>query len=93
MRMRGNLTKKFLMSLQSDIFVQSNCLGSDMTPIFAECVALPNRRLEQWERVKAAGADGRLCYVHRSKTDFEDYFEATIRPAFEKHLQRKGVNT
>ena len=61
---RGRLTKKFLMSLETGQYVVSNAYeqveGGGFDPCFREVVAPPDGRNEQWARIKSAYADGRL---------------------------------
>jgi hypothetical protein len=69
------LTKKFFMSLPSGVYVVSNCydsLGPDrVTPAFNEYVVSQDERKSQWDRIKAAYADQRLCDVYCSVEDYK----------------------
>jgi hypothetical protein len=71
----GRLTKKFLMSAPAGSYLASNCYVSTATsraPIFAETVAdSHDERLVQWARIKAANADDRLCYLHKSRAAYD----------------------
>ena len=67
------LTKKFFASLPAGVYVVSNCydtLGPGRaTPVFNEYVVPEEERKSQWDRIKAACADQRLCDVYRSVED------------------------
>ena len=69
------LTKKFFMSLPARVYVVSNCydtLGPGRaTPVFNEYVAPQEERKSQWDRIKAAYADQRLCDVYCSAEDYK----------------------
>ena len=70
------LTKKFFMSLPAGVYLVSNCydtLGpSRATPVFNEYVVHCQERSAQWDRIKAVGADQRLCDVYRSAEDYKE---------------------
>jgi hypothetical protein len=67
----GRLTRKFLMGAPAGSYVASNCYIAD-APIFAETVAdSVGERLAQWARIKAAHANDRLCYLHKSRAAFD----------------------
>jgi hypothetical protein len=71
----GRLTKQFLLATSAGSYLVSNCYTStatSRTPIFAEVVAdSVGRRIQQWGRIKAVEAEGRLCYLHKSRAAFE----------------------
>jgi hypothetical protein len=71
----GRLTKKFLLTSPAGNYLVSNCYTSTATsraPIFAEVVAdSVGERIQQWGRIKAVEAEGRLCYLHKSRAAFE----------------------
>ncbi len=71
----GRLTKKFLMSAPAGCFLTSNCYFTTLTgskPIFAETLAESEEdRLQQWERIKSVAANDRLCYLHKSRSAYE----------------------
>ena len=73
---RQRLTKSFFMAQRSGTFVTSNCYQAKSgQPVFAEVVAELPERLAQWERIKAAKANGRLCNVFRSREDREQWLD------------------
>ena len=82
------LTKKFLMQLPSGTFLVSNCfrrLGPEtLTPVFYENVLPLDDREAQWQRIKACGANHRLCHVYK---DSEQYKQ--IRQ-FQSMLSKRG---
>ena len=71
------LTKEYLLGLQAGRFLVGNVCDHHYRPAFAEVVAPRNQRLQQWQRVKAVSANGRLSDL------FKD------RSAFELHVRRK----
>lgn len=70
----GRLTKQFLLTSPAGSYLVSNCCTSTATsrvPIFAEVVAdSVGERIQQWGRIKAVEAEGRLCYLHKSRAAF-----------------------
>ena len=67
------LTKKFFCSLEPGVYLRS-CVGwSPMEPDFAEYVAEPTERNEQWQRIRSARVDQRQCDVFESKQAFDDW--------------------
>ena len=73
------LTKKSFSTLPAGVFLVSNCyerIGPNTsTPVFYEYTDPPEGRQAQWERIKAAGADQRLCYVYESSEAFKEAVE------------------
>lgn len=73
----GKLTKRFLMSLETRRYLVSNvheqAEGGNSVPCFREAVAPPEARECQWQRIKSAYANGRLCSVLESESDYEEY--------------------
>ena len=69
------LTKKFFSTLPPGVYLVSNCyeqIGPNtFTPAFYEYTELPEGRKAQWERIKAAGADQRICDVYKSLEAFK----------------------
>ena len=63
------LTKRFLGLLPEGCYVLSNCYGG-AEQIFSERIGPPNAREVAWRRAKIAGANGRLCRVVWTETDF-----------------------
>ncbi|HLH53791.1 MAG TPA: hypothetical protein VKY92_09270 [Verrucomicrobiae bacterium] len=69
----NKLTKKYLMSLRAGRFLVGNVCDHHYQPSFAEHVVQPQLRTRQWERIKARGADGRLCDLFKSEQAFRDH--------------------
>lgn len=71
---RKKLTKGFLMDQPVGSYIVSNCYrrvsSSRYEPVFQEEVKKPEEREAQWERIKAARANGRLCFVYPSIEDY-----------------------
>jgi len=59
------LTKTFLMAQETGAFIVSNSYRSPggCRPSFDELVLEPAQRQNQWKRIAAACADGRLCRI------------------------------
>ena len=84
---REKLTKKFLFSLQTGLYISSNTLRrydvNIMGPIFHEYVAPENEREAQWKRIVSTGTNGRLCNVWGTQEQFFKYF-----PGIKKILKK-----
>ena len=81
---RHRLTKKFFSTLPPGVYIVSNCYRrvgpNTSTPAFHEYTEPPRGRKAQWERIKTAGADQRLCDVYRSSEAFKKDVEyKTVR--------------
>ena len=67
--------KKVFLALPPNVYLVSNCYKrvgpNTSTPVFYEYVEPLEKRKTQWERIKAAGADQRLCDVYRSSEAFK----------------------
>ena len=68
---RTKLTKAFLFSLPENVRIVSNTykptIGGFCMPCFDEIVeSSKTERQAQWERIKAAGTNGRLCNIFDS---------------------------
>jgi len=76
---RHKLTKKFFSTLPPGVYLVSNCYKrvgpNTSTPVFYEYIEPPEGRKTQWERIKTAGADQRLCDVYRSSEAFKKDLE------------------
>ena len=77
---RGKLTRKLFMTLEPGYYLVSNIIISPSEPIFAEIVEPEKRKMAQWGRITASGANNRICSVFENKTDYECY----IAPALER---------
>ena len=73
------LSKKYLMSLPKGVYLVSNCYKvlqpGLFAPSFSEYVRPLKERNAQWDRVKAAGADHRLCITYTSMEECRRYLE------------------
>ena len=62
------LTKRFFMSLETGVFLVSNCYHvidrNTSAPSFSEYVLPTKNREEQWKRIKAVKADRRHCATY-----------------------------
>jgi hypothetical protein len=64
----AKLTKKFLMGLPSGVYLMSNIVGSNRDSVFREYMLSPSsEREKQWQRIKLAGADSRLCRLFKTE--------------------------
>lgn len=91
MAVRNKLTKKFFHSLETGVFLVSNChinVGlNTYSPAFYEYVMPPKKRQEQWQRIKEAGADQRQCHVYSNIEEFKHALQKdTLHPSFPKFL-------
>ena len=75
---RQPLTKAFLMSLATGRYLTSNTYrsGSSGEPCFAETVVPAEQREAQWQRIKAARVNGRLCNVFACPEDRDRWVNA-----------------
>lgn len=72
----AKLTKKFLMSLPKGIYLMSNVAGQDRDSVFREYILSPlSEREKQWQRIKLAGADSRLCRLFKTETQAIDWIK------------------
>jgi len=79
----GKLTKRFLMSLETGQYIVSNVCNQEdgrFEPCFREKVLPLKDREKQWQRIKSACADGRLCNVLGSEMDCEAYIKSLPIP-------------
>jgi hypothetical protein len=74
------LTKEYLLGLRTGGFLVGNVCDHHYRPAFAEVVSPARERLQQWERVKAVRANGRLS----------DLFKDRI--TFQRHARRKQAS-
>ena len=82
---RQKLTKKLLLGLPRGAYLVSNCYkeeGEKMVPCFQEVISDPDEREAQWQRIRNARADGRLCFIYPSKKAYEQYFARLQRDRF-----------
>ena len=78
---RGKLTKKFLMDLPDNVFLVSNLFKREnastkkFVPVFTEKVMPLPKRIYQWQKIKEASADQRLCHVFKTEKDAEKWLK------------------
>ena len=80
----NSLSRSFLMSLPEGAFLVSNvywCLGM---PMFAESVAAPVERHQQWIRIRDAGVARCQCFVYQSQQEYEAEERAFVRRQLRK---------
>jgi len=67
----NRLTKTLLMAQETGLYLASNlyCPGHPLRPVFAERIVEPALRAAQWERIKRAKVNGRLCRVFEKPAD------------------------
>jgi hypothetical protein len=78
--LRGKLTKKFLMELPDGVYIASNCSYSIGYPVFEDKVDILSERHFQWEKIVKSGADQRLCYVFKTKSDYQKWLKEITAP-------------
>ena len=79
--MSVKLIKKILLAAPGGAYLVSNCFhGFTTASVFEEIVAPPRDREEQWKRVVAARADGRLCRVFATQQDYQTWLKEVLSP-------------
>jgi hypothetical protein len=77
------LTKKFLFSLETGVYVASNSgnqtKDNRMVSVFHAYVPEPSEREDFWIQIKNAKADGRLCNIFKDKDEYFNNFENLMR--------------
>lgn len=82
---RTPLTKRFLFQLEEGLYLVSNTLVAAGQPSFSEVVSPLKMREAQWQRVKAAGANGRLCDVFSSVAEYQMSMRAQSNCSFSQN--------
>jgi len=73
---RVKLNKKNYMKIEDGVFLLSNAtLDSPAKPVFAEKVVPSSKRDEQWQRIKEASADQKLCMIFKNKHDYNKWIK------------------
>lgn len=73
---RVKLNKKNYMKIEDGVFLSSNAtFDSPAKPVFAEKVVPSSKRDEQWQRIKEASADQKLCMIFKNKHDFNKWIK------------------
>ena len=84
---RTKLTKKFFIDLPEGVYIVSNCYKkvrrNKYVPLFEETVGSLKERDTQWERIRSARANQRLCFVYTNLMDYKK-LKATWGSAKEK---------
>lgn len=68
---RDKLTKKFFMQLPEGLYLVSNTHENRFQSKFAEEIAAFDQKRNQWKKIVAAGVSQTLCYVFKTKKDYE----------------------
>ena len=68
---REKLTKKYLMQLPEGLYLVSNIHDTRFQARFAGEIAALDQRGSQWKKIVAAGVSQSLCYVFKTKKDYE----------------------
>ena len=68
---RDKLTKKFFMQLPEGLYLVSNTHENRFQSKFAEEIAAFDQKRNQWKKIVAAGVSQALCYVFKTKKDYE----------------------
>jgi len=68
---REKLTKKFFMQLPEGLYLVSNIHENRFQSRFAEEIAAFDQKGNQWKKIVAAGVSQTLCYVFKTKKDYE----------------------
>ena len=80
---RAKLTKRLLMDQREGVYIASNQYipvnPGPAVPTFEGHVARPDDREAQWERIKAAGANGRMCNVYEDPEDHVNWLSSMRR--------------
>lgn len=64
----ATLTRKFLMSLPSGLFIVSNLVRDDGCSMYSGYVLSPEfERAKQWDKIVSLGCNGRLCHIFKSR--------------------------
>ena len=64
-QLHAKLTRSFLEELPEGCILMSNVCSDIIVPSFFEKVSPADMREEQWQRIKAVGADNRMCRVFK----------------------------
>jgi hypothetical protein len=70
------LTKKFFMKLPEGLYLVSNLHKNLFQSMFGEEIAALGQREKQWKRIVEAGVSQKLCYVFKTKEDYEIWLGA-----------------
>jgi hypothetical protein len=72
------LTRKFFMNLPEGVYLVSGVGYAPGVPVFGETVLPVAEREAQWQRIREARVNGRLCDVFRTQQEHA-HFSAQIR--------------
>jgi len=73
------LTNEYLFGLRTGRFLVRSVCDHHYRPAFAEVVSPSRERLQQWERIKAAGANGRLSDLFKDRSAFQLHAAQAIK--------------
>ena len=75
------LTRKILLAAPAGAYLASNLMVDRHHPVFAEVVGSTLQdRSEQWSRIRAVGADHRLCRVFATEDEFSAWLTGITDP-------------
>ena len=78
---REKLTKKFYMQLPEELYLVSNIHDTRFQARYAEETAGLDQKENQWKKIVAAGVSQTLCYVFKTKKDYEVWLnQANYKP-------------
>ena len=69
----AELSLQFFLKIQKGKFIISSMDTPDCQQIFAETALPKSCRVQQWRRIRAAGANKKMCMVFDSKEAAETY--------------------
>jgi len=75
------LTKKFFRELPEGYFLMSNVFSDFGVSCFFEKISSDATRDDQWQRIKAAHADQRTCYVFKYRASCKRSLPAFMNEA------------
>ena len=82
---REKLTKKFYMQLPEGLYLVTNIHDTRFQARFAEEIVGLDLRGNQWKEIVAAGVSQTLCYVFKTKKDYEVWLnQVNYKPDKEK---------
>jgi len=86
---RQKLSKRLLMEITTGYWVVSNCFSEFNHFVFYEAVEPIAGRDEQWNRIKAARADQRLCNIFETKEECDEWMSELTESYMRKMLGKE----
>lgn len=75
---RQKLSKRLLTEATTGHWIVSNCISEFNDFCFYEAVKPTVERDEQWNRIKAARADQRICNIFETKEECDEWMKEQI---------------